>query len=362
MFGYVVAVMLMASGVSTDPRLAPRPPEQVMAIPEPMRRELRERVLLRSSGRERRMVVLTDYLFKPDGLGIRYQSDATYTVSEAYQTRKANCLTFTLLTVALAREVGLEAYGQDVAEAIVWQQDEQAVYQINHVNAGFRLGSRRYTVDVASDEVSNHHPPGRIGDSRLLAMYYNNRAAELMVQDQPEAAMAHVRMSLTLDPHYPSAWSNAGVLHGRKAEFAEAERAYRHALHLEPMHASALTNLVAHYEQAGAASQAQALRARLKQAQRRNPYHQFMRAREYERAGQLRLAQQHYARAIRLHKTEHRFHFGLARASFLLGELQEAQKWLTSARELSSGDARDRYEAKINALNGLAVHQPRRLN
>lgn len=351
MYGYVIAVVLMATQVPADLRLEPSAPEQIMAIPEPLRQELRERVTERSRVKERRMELLADYLFKPEGLGITYEHDATYTVAEAYQQRKANCLTFTLLTVALAREAGLEAYGQDVSEALVWRQDEHATYRTTHVNAGLKVDQRRFTIDVASDQVLSRYPPNRIEDVRLLAQYYNNRSAELMVLGEVDAALAHSKLSLGLDPQYAASWNNAGVLHMRMAQTDQGERAYLRALQLEPRHSSALSNLANHYERTGAIAQARPLRGRLEDVQRNNPFHQFLLATEYEQAGQLRLAIKHYKRAVRLHYPEHRFHFGLARTYFLMGKPQTAQKWLELARELSTGDTRNLYQAKLDSLN-----------
>jgi tetratricopeptide (TPR) repeat protein len=351
MYGYVIAAVLAVTQVPGDLRLEPSAPEQIMAIPEPLRQELRERVTERSRVKERRMELLADYLFKPEGLGITYEHDATYTVAEAYQQRKANCLTFTLLTVALAREAGLEAYGQDVSEALVWRQDEHATYRTTHVNAGVKVDQRRFTIDVASDQVLSRYPPNRIEDVRLLAQYYNNRSAELMVRGELKAALAHSQQSLKLDPGYPASWNNAGVLHMRNAQVTEAQAAYQHALSLDPRQASALANLSNLYERIGAKAKERELRQRLEDVQSKNPFHQFLLATEFERTGQLRLAIKHYKRAVRLHYPEHRFHFGLARTYFLMGKPQTAQKWLQLARELSTGDTRNLYQAKLDSLN-----------
>ncbi len=48
-------------------------------------------------------------IFGQHGLDLQYDANATYTVSDIWQHRRANCLAFTLLFVTLAREAGIQA-------------------------------------------------------------------------------------------------------------------------------------------------------------------------------------------------------------------------------------------------------------
>jgi tetratricopeptide (TPR) repeat protein len=326
------------------------PPEQVMQIPDALRADLQLHVLSKSHLPERRLELLVDYLFLPSGLGMRYQHDATYTVAQAYEYRTANCLSFTLLSIALARAAGLEAYGQDIDETLLWRQDEQSTYRTTHVNAGVRIKDRRYTVDVASDQVLIRHPPTRINDARLLAQYYNNRSAELISTGELTQAEAHAKLSLQLDPLYAASWNNAGVLYLRAGRLNEAQTHYQRALALDADHASALANLASYFEQIGTPEQALPFKRRLQAVQKRNPFHQYLLALQFEEANQLRLAANHYRRAIHLFRHEHRFHFGLARVLFMLGKPETASVSLQRARELSTGETRSLYQAKLDSL------------
>ena len=82
-----------------------------------------------------------------NGLGMQYDESATYTVTQAYAARKANCLTFTLLVLAVAKEAGLEAYPQEIGETLSWRMVEGTIYRENHINAGVRIGGHRYSID-----------------------------------------------------------------------------------------------------------------------------------------------------------------------------------------------------------------------
>lgn len=351
-----LALSGVAQAVSTEVPVAPPPPppEQVMALPEPLREQFRQWVMARRSSPSARLDRMVEFMFSPEGLGMAYQYDATHTVAQAYATRRANCLTFTLLAVALAREANLEAYGQQIDETLAWRQEENTVFRTNHVNAGVLIHQRKLTVDVAWDLVIARHPPERIDDARLIAHYYNNRTAELMAQGRLDEALPYARTALALDPGYANNWSNAGVLHMRLGHPAEAERHYLQALALQPRNPGALFNLATHYERTGNAVLAARWQKQLREVQGRDPFHQFLLAAEYERKGDLARAAAHYKRAIRLYPDEHRFHFGLARVQFQLGQTRRAGKALARARELSDGQTSALYQAKLDTLRRMS--------
>ena len=148
-----------------------------LAIPAALKQQFREQVIEHTRLPHARLERMVDFLFSPQGLGMTYDAAANHTVAQAYATRKANCMSFTLLTVALAREAGLEAYGQQIDETLAWRRDHDTLYRTQHVNAGVRLRGRKLTIDVAWDEVITRRPPQPIRAERLVAHYYNNRPA-----------------------------------------------------------------------------------------------------------------------------------------------------------------------------------------
>ncbi|MBK7143868.1 MAG: tetratricopeptide repeat protein [Xanthomonadales bacterium] len=345
----------LAAGAAGDqdrvgPREAVPVAESVLAMPEDLRKAFHAQVLDPPRPPHRRMQLLVDFLFQPQGLGMQYRDDATYSVADAWRTREANCLAFTLLTVALAREAGLHAYGQEIRDAITWRKDADMIYRANHVSAGIRILSERYAIDVAWDEVIASGRPRPIDDHRLIAHFYSNRAVELMRAGNLAAGLAHADAALALDPANPAFLSNRGVLHQRAGEAAAAERDYRAALALNPDHASALSNLAMHHRRAGDDAAATVLLQRLAAVQARDPLHQFLLAADYERRGDWAQALAHYRRAVRLFEPEHSFHYALARVNVVLGHAEAAGRALERARELSNGATRARYQAKLDYL------------
>lgn len=359
MIGPLLGGLLMLAGIE-GPMLAPSAeanspdPAEVMRIPEDLRQEFRAYVIDRATDPQQRMERLVDFLFMPEGLGMRYAQDATYTVAEAYQTRTANCLSFTLLTVVLAREAGLQAYGQQIAQSLAWRREGNTIFRTIHVNAGIRLGQRNLTVDVAWDRVIASDPPARVSDARLLAHYYNNRSVELMAAGQLDAARAHAAVSVQLDPAYATSWSNAGVLNLRAGLPDQAERDYRHALVLDPLHPSALINLGAHYQRLGKPERAAVYLRRVEALHQRDPLHHLILALDFEKQGDFEQAVSHYRRAIRLHAEEYRFHAGLARAYTQTGDLRKAARAQRRADQLIQSDTRRmrRVEVEPTAAHG----------
>ncbi|HEY5972857.1 MAG TPA: tetratricopeptide repeat protein, partial [Pseudoxanthomonas sp.] len=274
---------------------------QIMALPPELRARLQEEIIGKGRSDMQRLERLVDFMFDEHGLGMQYRHDATHTVAQAYATRKANCLSFTLLFVAMARKAGLDVYAQEIEETLAWRQEDNTVYRTNHINAGVRVAGRRYTVDVARDSVIARHSPEPVSDQRLMVHYYNNRAAELMAHGETAAARTYMRMSLELDPAYATSWSNAGVVHLRDGDLAAAEHAYARALELDPMHGGALFNMVGLYQISGNRKLEDGFRRRLEAARLKDPFHQFLLALEYEKQGDYPRAIAHYKRAIRLY-------------------------------------------------------------
>lgn len=352
MIGWALATVLALSSPTGDN--APPDPAQVMAVPPELRALVQEQVNAPGRGQSQRLRRLIDLMsISPQGLRLEYHDDATQTVEQAYLDRRVNCLTYTLVFLALAREAGLDAYPQEIDETLSWQQRGDIVYRSNHVNAAVRLGANRYVVDVGSSFVIGRRPAHAISEQRLLAQYYNNRAAQLMFQGDLPAALAHADIAIELDPEYTNTWSNTGVLRLHSGDLAGAEQAYATALSLAPEHSSALFNLAALYKRSGDLERETRYRRRLDKVQSRDPFHQFLLAVQFERQGSYAQAVKRYQHAIRLYGDEHRFYHGLARAYARMGNSRRASRALQRALALAAGKdeaARSQYQAMLDDL------------
>lgn len=354
---WMVAVLALSSVRQGGhvPEAGPPPsPEAVVAIPQELRSAFHEQVLEPAASPEARMERLVKFVFDRQGLGITYNSDATRTVAESFQTRTVNCLSSTLLVVALAREAGLKAQGQRVDGVLVWGAKGEVAIQSQHVNAIIEVpGLRRFVVDVDSSDVLAAEALNPIGDEQLLAYFYGNRAMELMMDGRIPEAQDWLREALRHAPDDASLLNNAGVLSLRLGEVKTAESQFLQAVENAPRHISVLSNLVSLYQRQGDVAQEAHWRARSEKVLRKAPYYQYQLGEQHESAGDMHAAIRYYRRAVDLKKTEHRFHLALARAYFAVGELRKAERELTTAYDLAEGAPRQRYQDKLAALRRI---------
>ncbi|MEO6138678.1 MAG: tetratricopeptide repeat protein [Luteimonas sp.] len=336
-----------ASAVSASVR-----ENEVMAIPPELKLRLRSALGTQSFSDTLKMQRLMGFLIADDGLGMTYEAGATYTVGQAYVARKANCLTFTLMVVALAEEVGLKAYPQEEGETLLWQQIDGTVYRENHINAVIRVGAHQYTIDPTTDTVLLSQPPKLVNRARLLAHYYDNVAVDALQRGALSEALSSVQAALKVDPSYAPIWSNAGVMYLHEGDTSMARSAYERALSLDPFNASALFNMVQLLH--GIKDDREGdYRARLAKVEQRDPIQQLLEGLDFERSGNLGQAIANVKHAIQLKSNEPRFYAILARLYERSGDVGQARSALWTAQSISSGPIRLRYEVERQRLGQL---------
>ncbi|MGH8054100.1 MAG: transglutaminase domain-containing protein [Stenotrophomonas sp.] len=358
MIGWNAFALLAVTSLSPTPAPLPAvdipPPEQVMVIPPEIKALLRERVTNTTNAPEKRLQRLVEVIFEPDGLGLQYDTNATLTIAETWQQRRANCLSFTLLFVALAREVGLEAHVQEVGQVVTWYQEQGLIFNAGHVNAGLRVNGRIATMDLDSNVLYDSRGPRQISDRRALAHFYNNRGADRLAEHDYPGARRYFDLSLQMEPRFVPAWSNLGVLNSRVNDLNAASHDFETALSINKDHAPSLHNASKLYLQMGDTRRAGQLQKRLERSRNSDPFYQFMQGVQAERAADYALAVHYYGKAVRLYSRAHQFHFGLARAYFLSGNNRMAEREMTRARALGGSDEqRAIYQTKLDGIRRL---------
>ena len=350
MRGTLAAVVFALAWQVAGAFAQPVPTGEVMAMPTALREQLHREVLYDAPTPHERLERLGVFMFAPEGLGMTYVETANLTVAQAYEARTANCLTFTLLFLALAKEAGLEATPQEIEQILGFRQADGTLYLSNHVNASVRVGSRRYTVDVAGDQIIQRDRPKPITTTRLIAHYYNNLAVERLAAGDYPAASSLLDIAIGLDPAYAGYWSNAGVVHTRGGDPETGRNDYRQALALDPDNTNALFNLAGLAARTGDRALEAEYRKRLAKLERNDPFHAFVQALTAENAGDLARATRFYRRAVDLRPQEHRFHSALANAYLKAGKTGLAIRSLARAQALSNGDTRAAYSERLDAL------------
>lgn len=347
---------LLAAGIASQSMVgadvSPMPSENVLAIPGEMREAFRRKVMATRLP-EQRLYRLVDFMFKPDGLGLKYAPDATNSVSESYQTRQVNCMAFTMMAVALAREAGFTAYAQQIDRVMAWDVAGDVVVQSLHANAVVVVNGRKFMLDIASSGLAAPVLDYRISDEHLLALFYGNRAMELLAKGDVVSALSWQEEALRHEQGDATLWNNAGVLHQRMGHSEIAEEMYLVALQRNSKLSSALSNLIYFYQEKGHLRKMHYWQRYAERSLRMDPYYQFAQGRRDELDGNWGGAIKYYKRAISLYGREELFHFYLARAYYGAGNLGRADVELAVASRLSEGADKKRYQAKRDALRRI---------
>jgi Flp pilus assembly protein TadD len=301
--------------------------------------------------RDDRFRALVDAVFSKGGLDITYGNTATKTAQQTFDSGSGNCLSFTLLFVALAREVGLEAYFHEVSEALSWDRRGDVVVVNMHMYAEVEIDNGTNRVDFLPGQTKHYLATRRIGDQRVLAHYLNNLGVEALAAGDLDGALAHFRDSTTADETLAAAWTNLGVARRRKNDFKAAEESYGRALAIDSSDVTAQWNLASLYLAVGRIDDGERLVAKVEERRQRNPFYQFRQGLMALSERQPKDAVEHLRLAVRLLPEAADFHELLAEAHLEAGHSKRASASLRRALALSDDPAeRTRLEARLEDL------------
>jgi len=330
-------------------------PEELLTLSPDMRQFAHE--VTRDAGSQyTRMKALAQAFSSPEQLGLRYRADLTLAPNDAFAQRSVNCLSYTMLFVAMAREVGVEARFNQVLIPPIWDFSNEGRYVLyQHVNARVGDSDLRYTViDVSGENIDSSYEHRRMSDREAMAQFYNNRAFELRTQS-PELGLGYLLRALSLEPQQAYLWSNLAEMYLSLGAPKAAAVAVRRAIELDVRHFPAYGTAVAIYETLGDHRQARQYRARAEYFQNQNPYYHYDKAVAALKRTQPREAVAELRRAIDLYPREHRFFYALGIALADLGETGAAQQSIQLALTLTQDDAQaQRYRSKLDRLQAKA--------
>lgn len=343
-------------------------PEQIFALSQQTKAELQQ-LLHTGQSIQVKTDVLLNYLFAKKGSSLLYQNDATLTAEETLIAKQANCLSLTILSYSLAQELGLQAEFRDIQIPEYWTQSNNQSLLNGHVNlkivGGFspRLNGNvsyttfNYVIDFDIENNKSHFPFRQLKKSQIVALFYNNKAAQALVYGQDNLAYAYLKAAVTLEPLTADSWNNLAVLYRKHMQYDLAENAYLLAIQLEPQALNAKGNLALLYQATGQNEKAEQL-IRIVGAQRsQNPYYHIMLGHEALVAGQADNAILHYKRGLALDKKSSEAMFGLAKAHMALGLKDKAQHYLQLAeRSAPNPEDKKRYQSKLKLLTTASVH------
>ena len=331
------------------------------AVSESMREYLAGDIAsrMRITSRQR---ALFDALYRKDELKLEYDSTLTRSAAQAFEARAGNCLSLVLLTAALARELGLKVQFQTVYTDQTMTRSGGIVYLSGHVNLTLgsqdregrfvNQGNDAMTIDFLPSKQQGERRARVIREATILAMYFNNRAAEALAAGTLDDAYWWLRKAIQNDPTFMPAYNTLGVIYKRHGDLVQAETAFNYVIEREPGNATPISNLIAVLNESGRSAEAAPWARKLQQIEPYPPFHFFdlgmaaMKAKDYPAARDL------FSREVARAAYYHEFHAWLAAAQHELGQTEMARKHLQIALINSSTPAEHAlYASRIEAIS-----------
>ncbi|MGI9293796.1 MAG: transglutaminase domain-containing protein [Pseudomonadales bacterium] len=343
------AQLLSGAAISTDGQpLPPVQPVDLLAVSDEMRTFLDKHIAGRN-GDARKTELIIKYLLD-DGLELQYSNLKTYTAAQTFQEREGNCLSFTNLFVAMAREVGVAAYFQEVRIPPIWTAEGDTFYYNLHINALVKSHKLEQVVDFDIQEFDTGLSRRRISDDTAAAQYYNNMGAYYLTKKDLLRAFVHARKAIELRPNTGYFWTNLGTILRHADKLLHAEQAYLVAIELS-QELSAMSNLARLYNTLGKPELASEYQARVKAFRRKNPYFLYVRAEQAYADKNYESTQKLLRAAIRRHPDEHQFYRLQGLTWLKLNQPKKAKKsFARAAKVATQSEHATVYERKLKLL------------
>jgi Flp pilus assembly protein TadD len=311
-----------------------------------------------------RVGALYEGLYGKDPKHFGYNALQTRTAGDVFRSRSGNCLSYTIMTAAFAKRMGLPVQFHQVDMGEVWDRNNNIEYRIGHVN--LTVGENSVTspdsaklFDFVNPEEASNGMQEDIGEDVIVAMYMNNRAAEALAKNDVDNAYWWARAAIVHTPAFMASYNTLGVVYQRHQNLADAERVFHRILDREADNVLALSNEAQVLEKLGRPAEAKELRGRLVAIQPNPPYYFFNRGIDAMRLSDFKTAKAEFTKEVNRASYNHEFHFWLALANYYLGNMSATREQLEVAMQNSPNDEqRGLYAAKLAKLREMS-HQMR---
>ena len=312
--------------------------DNILATSEEMREYVASRVGDNPHARSRLRILIKSMI--DDGLlTLDYDPNLTYTAVETFQRRQGNCLSFSILFAALAREANLDLTFQMVEIPPSFQSDGGMVILNNHINVLVK-GVRQdvnftgdYVVDFNTAEYNGNYDTRKVDDNYAIALYFSNVAVEALQRRDTRQAFRYLKKGIATDPEIAGLWVNLGVLYSRNEHLDLAIGAYQQALTLQPSNKSALVNMASVMHRQGRTDEAAYYSGRVDYYRSRNPYYHYHLAQAAFREGRYEETLSHLSKAVSLKDDEHQFYFLRGLVHQQRNEIDLAEREYKKARD-----------------------------
>lgn len=341
-----------------------RPPAEpidsraIFAFDAPMRHFLAREIVPQARYKDPRQALLDALSGK---LRIDYDAAMTRTASQAFAAREGNCLSLVIMTAAFAQHLGIRVTYQEVYGYDTWSREAGFAFLNQHVNLVLGRRASRFAYEWSAetpmivDFLPSREVAGAaarpISEQTIVAMYMNNRAAEVLAGGNLDHAYWFARAALEADPTYADTANTLAVIYRQAGQLALSERALRYTLAREPGNVPALSNLLRLLKAEDRITEAGVVEKKLAEVQRRSPFYFYDLGMQALGVGDYKDAARMFKQALSRRPYDDQSHFGLAVAALHLGDVARARKELEQAMQNSTTHERHAiYAAKLQHL------------
>jgi tetratricopeptide (TPR) repeat protein len=285
-----------------------------------------------------------------------YRIAETRTAQDTFYARSGNCLSYTNMFIALAREAGLNAHYQIVQVPPTWDAESGYLIRNNHVNVVVRdIRSQRFnrvdfTVDFNSLQPAAEYDRRVITDRYAESLFYANLFVDEYVAGNHRAAFVRLKQAIIAAPENPDLWVNLGAFYNTHNRADLALKAFQMSLKIEPDNKPAWSGLERSYTALGEMDLAGLYGDKVRSYRVKNPYYHYALAQAAYRTQDYSLALESIDRAIDLNSRDGRFHYLKALSYSQMGDEKSYQKYLRKARDRLAREQANRRAATMAVL------------
>jgi Flp pilus assembly protein TadD len=242
-----------------------------------------------------------------------YSAESTFTAAQTFESKGGNCLSYTNMFVALAREAGMDARYQIVDVPASWDADAEFLIRYTHINVLLKNVSvanqpgQSVVVDFNRVHPEADYATRVVSDDYAESLYYANQSVNLLRAGEVREAFAYLRRALETAPENADLWVNLGALYATQRDYDSSIEAYEVALQIEPRNRSAVSGLARSYANTGNVELAEAYDRKVRNYRQRNPYYHYALAQGAFEQADFEGSLEFISEALRLQRRSPRF-------------------------------------------------------
>ncbi|MFC3092593.1 hypothetical protein DRW07_00035 [Alteromonas sediminis] len=270
----------------------------------------------------------------------------TLKASQAMDEMEGNCLSLAIVTAGLAQSVGLKVQYRRVNTPPIYQRKNNILTLSSHVQT--RVFSPNVpphsdfaNIILGSYAVIDYFPSSeyvvgkRVAQKDAIAMYYQNLAAEKMMKNQMQEALAYLYKGLSIAPQNASLLNAVAVVYKRQGFLKDALNVFAYGVEYSGGSLVLFENYAQLLASIGRVEEAEEIADKYSFVDDDNPFVWLDLAAEKEKKGNWRKASAYYRKAVEMGPYLHESHFGLAKSYSALGKEAAALRHMKKATALA---------------------------